>query len=99
MRSSLRWKSQNKSKPLILTIMSHEQEADLDGRERQPPILVNENIRHIDSTAARPQVALQTSYFPNSRNAICVDVRWLAYTYMSFALSRCMHGNWLSSSM
>ena len=42
MRSSLRWKSQNKSKPLILTIMSHEQEADLDGRQRQP-ILVNEN--------------------------------------------------------
>ena len=72
---------------------------DDDEKQERHPVLVIENIRHIERIAASAQVALQTPYFPSHRSAICVDPHQLAYTYMSFLrLCRCIPTHWKASA-
>ena len=66
---------------------------DDDEEQERHPVLVIENIRHIERIAASAQVALQTPYFPSHRSAICVDPHQLAYTYMSFLRVVPMHSH------
>ncbi|CAE7939833.1 unnamed protein product, partial [Symbiodinium necroappetens] len=66
---------------------------DDDEEQERHPVLVIENIRHIERIAASAQVALQTPYFPSHRSAICVDPHQLAYTFMSFLRVVPMHSH------
>ena len=69
-------------------------EVDDEGDVRRS-VLVQDNVRIINSKAARARVALQTLYYlcHDKRDDICVDAHQKAYTYIhvSFALCRCIH--------